>query len=527
MALLAGTFGLWRLGVGTTLLNFSGLRALVTGQGKMNILRHLAAPCTPAGIGRDTMKALHASGARVVAVSHTNADLVSLSKEGPGVEPVSVDLGDWEAMEQALCDVGPVDVLVNNAAMALLQPFLETTKEIVSRGMISHGVPGSSVNVSSMAAHVTLPNLAAYSSTEGAMTILTKAMALGPHKIRVNSVNPTVVLTAMGQEASSDPQFARKLKERHPLRQFAEAEDLVNSILFLLSDRSASTSGSGIFVDAGLMELSLAGRRALVTGAGKGIGRSTVQALHAAGAQVVAVSRTQADLDSLVRECPGVEPVCVDLGDWEATDRALGGVGPVDLLVNNAAVALLQPFLEVTKEACDTSFDVNLRAVIQVSQIVARGLIARGAPGSIVNVSSQASQRALTNHSVYCEQAPAVPCPPPPTPQPEQPAQAPHRLSLLTGSTKGALDMLTKVMALELGPHQIRVNALNPTVVMTPMGQANWSDPRKAKTMLDRIPLGKFAEVENVVDTILFLLSDRSSMTTGSTVPVDGGFLAT
>ncbi|XP_061031163.1 L-xylulose reductase isoform X1 [Eubalaena glacialis] len=274
------------------------------------------------------------------------------------------------------------------------------------------------------------------------------------------------------------------------------------------------------------MESSLAGRRALVTGAGKGIGRSTVQALHAAGAQVVAVSRTQADLDSLVRECPGVEPVCVDLGDWEATERALGGVGPVDLLVNNAAVALLQPFLEVTKEACDTSFDVNLRAVIQVSQIVARGLIARGAPGSIVNVSSQASQRALTNHSVYCEQAPAVPCPPTP-PQPEQPAQAPHRLSLLTGSTKGALDMLTKVMALELGPHQIRVNALNPTVVMTPMGQANWSDPQKAKTMLDRIPLGRFAKVENVVDTILFLLSDRSSMTTGSTVPVDGGFLAT
>ncbi|XP_046533478.1 L-xylulose reductase [Equus quagga] len=244
------------------------------------------------------------------------------------------------------------------------------------------------------------------------------------------------------------------------------------------------------------MELGLAGRRALVTGAGKGIGRSTVQALHAAGVQVVAVSRTRADLDSLVRECPGIDPVCVDLGDWEATERALGRVGPVDLLVNNAAVALLQPFLEVTKEAIDTSFDINLRAVIQVSQIVAQGLIARGAQGSIVNVSSQASQRALTNHSVYC-------------------------------STKGAMDMLTKVMALELGPHKIRVNAVNPTVVMTPMGRANWSDPQKAKPMLDRIPLGRFAEVENVVDTILFLLSDRSSMTTGCTLPVDGGFLAT
>ncbi|XP_017920915.1 PREDICTED: L-xylulose reductase [Capra hircus] len=195
-------------------------------------------------------------------------------------------------------------------------------------------------------------------------------------------------------------------------------------------------------------------------------------------------------------ECPGVETVCVDLADWEATEQALGGVGPVDLLVNNAAVAFLQPFLEVTKEAYDMSFSVNLRAVIQVSQIVARGLIARGAPGVIVNVSSQASQRGLTNHSVYC-------------------------------STKGALDILTKVMAVELGPHKIRVNAVNPTVVMTPMGQAAWSDPQKAKAMLDRIPLGRFAEMENVVDTILFLLSDRSSMTTGSTVPVDGGFLAT
>ncbi|XP_005407283.1 PREDICTED: L-xylulose reductase [Chinchilla lanigera] len=244
------------------------------------------------------------------------------------------------------------------------------------------------------------------------------------------------------------------------------------------------------------MELGLAGRRALVTGAGKGIGRSTVQALCAAGVRVVAVSRTQADLDSLVGECPGVEPVCVDLADWEATERALSSVGPVDLLVNNAAVALLQPFLEITKEACDRSFDVNLRAVIQVSQIVARSMIARGVPGAIVNVSSQSSQRALTNHSVY-------------------------------SSTKGALDMLTKVMALELGPHKIRVNAVNPTVVMTPMGKAYWSDPHKAKVILDRIPLGRFAEVENVVDAILFLLSDRSGMTTGSALPVEGGFLAT
>nr|XP_005597097.2 carbonyl reductase [NADPH] 2 [Equus caballus] len=232
-------------------LNFHGLKALVTGAGK--------------GIGRDTVKVLHALGARVVAVSRTNADLVSLSKECPGVEPVCVDLGDWEATERALGSVGPVDLLVNNAAVALTYPFLETTKEvfdrsfnvnlrsvfqvsqIVARGMIDRGVPGSIVNVSSMVAHVTFPNLAAYSCTKGGMTMLTKAMAmeLGPHKIRVNSVNPTVVLTAMGKHVTADPEVLRKLKERHPLQKFAEVEDVVNSILFLLSDLSASTSGFG------------------------------------------------------------------------------------------------------------------------------------------------------------------------------------------------------------------------------------------------------------------------------------------
>uniref|UniRef100_A0A8D0KPP8 Dicarbonyl and L-xylulose reductase n=1 Tax=Salvator merianae TaxID=96440 RepID=A0A8D0KPP8_SALMN len=241
--------------------------------------------------------------------------------------------------------------------------------------------------------------------------------------------------------------------------------------------------------------LRFCGRRALVTGAGKGIGRAVAVALSRGGAQVVALSRTQADLDSLEKECPGMITVCVDLEDWEATEAALDKVGDIDWLVNNAAIALLQPFLEVTKEAFDRSFSVNLRAALQVSQIVARKLIARKAPGSIVNISSQASHRALTNHTVY-------------------------------SSTKSALDMLTKSMALELGPHKIRVNSVNPTVVLTNMGRLNWTDPQKAGPMLSRIPLGKFAEVDDVVNSILFLLSDQSTMITGAMLPVDGGFLA-
>ncbi|KAK6479754.1 L-xylulose reductase-like [Huso huso] len=239
-----------------------------------------------------------------------------------------------------------------------------------------------------------------------------------------------------------------------------------------------------------------------------GIGRDAVKALLKCCTEVIAVSRIQADLDSLTAEiqqpsartsakqtCPSITPVCVDLADWDSTGKALQDVGPMDLLVNNAAVATLQPFLEATPQEFEKSFSVNVKAALHVAQIVARGMKSRGSGGSIVNFSSQASQCALQDHAVYC-------------------------------ATKGALDMLTKVMALELGPHKIRVNSVNPTVVMTAMGRIGWSDPMKAGPMMSRIPLGKFAEVEDVVNAILFLLSEKSAMITGATLPVDGGFLA-
>ncbi|XP_006869553.1 PREDICTED: carbonyl reductase [NADPH] 2-like [Chrysochloris asiatica] len=243
------------------------------------------------------------------------------------------------------------------------------------------------------------------------------------------------------------------------------------------------------------MHLNFRGLRALVTGAGKGIGRDTVKALHACGARVVAVTRTNSDLVSLAKECPGIEPMCVDLGDWEATERALGDVGPVDLLVNNAAVALVQPFLEITKEVFDRSFNVNLRAVLQVSQIVARDMISRGVPGSIVNVSSMVAHVTFPCLSVY-------------------------------SSTKGAMTMLTKTMALELGPHKIRVNSVNPTVVLTAMGQKVLENPEFAQSLKERHPMKKFAESEDVVNSILFLLSDCSASTSGSGIMVDAGYLA-
>ncbi|XP_059125859.1 carbonyl reductase [NADPH] 2-like isoform X1 [Peromyscus eremicus] len=197
------------------------------------------------------------------------------------------------------------------------------------------------------------------------------------------------------------------------------------------------------------MKLNFRGLRALVTGAGRGIGRGTVKALHASGAKVVAVTLNNADLVSLAKECPGIEPVCVDLGDWEATEKALGGIGPVDLLVNNAAVALVQPFLEATKEAFDRSFNVNLRSVLQVSQMVAKGMIDRGVAGSIVNVSSMVAYVTFPGLTNYC-------------------------------STKGAMTMLTKAMARELGPHKrwrtlsTVSSSCSATAVPLPVALASW-----------------------------------------------------
>ncbi|KAJ8318374.1 hypothetical protein KUTeg_003465, partial [Tegillarca granosa] len=175
------------------------------------------------------------------------------------------------------------------------------------------------------------------------------------------------------------------------------------------------------------------------------IGRDIVKRLVEYGAETIALSRTQTDLDSLKAEVPGIIPVQVDLGDWENTRVTLQKLGPVDLLVNNA--------------------------VFNVSQVIAKGMVERGQGGAIVNISSLASSLALEDHAAYC-------------------------------SSKGALDMLTKVMALELGPHKIRVNSINPTVVWTKMAEYAWSDPVKAKPLLSRIPMGKFVEVEDVFELL-------------------------
>lgn len=236
------------------------------------------------------------------------------------------------------------------------------------------------------------------------------------------------------------------------------------------------------------------GKKVMLTGAGKGIGRALAEMLVARGASVYAMTRSADDVAALKHDL-NIEAVQVDLSDVEATRAATRAGLPCDLLINNAGTTELQPFLETSVEAFDHLIAVNTRAPMIVAQEFAKAQIARGAGGAIVNVSSVASFIGIPDHAAYC-------------------------------ASKAGLDGLTRVMAKELGPHGIRVNAVNPTVTLTPMAVKAWSDPAKAAGMLSRIPVGKFAAPEEVAEIILFLLTDAASMITGQAMPVDGGFMS-
>jgi L-xylulose reductase len=239
--------------------------------------------------------------------------------------------------------------------------------------------------------------------------------------------------------------------------------------------------------------MSFTGKRVLITGAGKGIGRATAKLLHERGAVVVAMSRSPEDLVALRSEF-GCETIQVDLADAEATRAAARQALPVDYLVNNAGAVELASVVDTSMAMFDQMMNVNVRAPLILSQEYAREVIARGGRGAIVNVSSISAMIGFPLHLAYC-------------------------------ASKGALDSMTRVMANELGRQGIRVNGVHPVVTMTPMGVKAWSDPKKSEPMLARIPMQRFVEPEEVAAVIAFLLSDDAAMVNGIDMPVDGGFL--
>ena len=241
------------------------------------------------------------------------------------------------------------------------------------------------------------------------------------------------------------------------------------------------------------MDTDLSGRVAVVTGATGGLGEAICLALADAGATVLAVARNASSLDELAARHDGVESWPADVTD----DRfhAALGARPVDILVNNAGSNTPLPIEEVPTEVLDRMLGLNVRAAFLTAQAAVRSMLALGVSGSIVNITSQMGHVGSPRRTVYC-------------------------------MTKHALEGLTKAMAVELGPRGIRVNSVAPTFVETPMTRPMLADPAFRDMVLSSIPLGRMADPADVAAAVLYLASDQSRMTTGTSLLVDGGWTA-
>jgi NAD(P)-dependent dehydrogenase (short-subunit alcohol dehydrogenase family) len=235
-------------------------------------------------------------------------------------------------------------------------------------------------------------------------------------------------------------------------------------------------------------------RVALVTGAGKGIGRACSEALAAAGAHVIAVARTAADLDSLRYACPDHLECWVEDVSEPAFLERLSQLARLDVLVNNVGTNKPQPFTEVEESALDLMLNLNVRSAFLTAQAAAR-IMARQGSGSIIHMSSQMGHVGAARRTVYC-------------------------------MTKHAIEGLTKAMAVELAPRGVRVNSVAPTFIETPMTRPMFEDAAFEAEVLGKIPMNRIGQVEEVAHAVLFLASQASSLVTGDSLKVDGGWTA-
>jgi NAD(P)-dependent dehydrogenase (short-subunit alcohol dehydrogenase family) len=243
----------------------------------------------------------------------------------------------------------------------------------------------------------------------------------------------------------------------------------------------------------------LDGKRALVTGAGRGIGLAAVSALADAGAHVTLAARTSKEIkeaaEAIHARGQKAVPLTLDVRDVDAVRKTIAAQEPFDILVNNAGTNKPAPFVDVMVEDFDFVFSLNVRAAYFVAQAVARRLIEAKRGGSIINMSSQMGHVGGPTRTVYC-------------------------------ATKHAMEGFTKAMAIELAPHKIRVNTLAPTFIETPMTRPFFQNQAFREDTLRRIKLGRLGQLEDLTGAIVFLASDAAALMTGTSLVVDGGWTA-
>jgi NAD(P)-dependent dehydrogenase (short-subunit alcohol dehydrogenase family) len=244
---------------------------------------------------------------------------------------------------------------------------------------------------------------------------------------------------------------------------------------------------------------SLGGRRGLVIGGTSGIGLGCAVALAEAGASVTIMARRKDMLDDVISAMRAAgfaaEGIVADISDIEAMKTAIMGIRPLDILVNSAGMARHAPAIDTDPVQFDAVMNVNLRGAFFASTAAAQAMIDDGRTGSIINISSQMAVVGGIDRSVYA-------------------------------ASKHAVEGFTKSMAIELGPHGIRVNTICPTFVRTPLTEQTFSQPARVKWIEDKIKLNRVGEVEDIMGAVQFLASDASSLVTGSALMIDGGWTA-
>jgi len=241
------------------------------------------------------------------------------------------------------------------------------------------------------------------------------------------------------------------------------------------------------------------GQRALVTGGGRGIGLTAASALADAGAHVTLVARTAKEIEEAAAAIrtrgQQADALALDVTDVDTVRKALAGRPPYQVLVNNAGMNRPAYLPDVKLEDFDTIFALNVRAAFFMAQTVALRLVAEKLPGSIINISSQMGHVGAARRTVYC-------------------------------ASKHAMEGFTKAMAIELAPHNIRVNSLGPTFLETPMTRPFFENKVFRDEVLSKIKLGRLGQLEELTGAIVFLASDASSLMTGSALVLDGGWTA-